>query len=192
MLKPLLHHFSSITPLLPEEEEALRRTSTIKEYRKGQHLVREGQLAPDTFFVLKGLLRQYKLQEGEELSTQFFAEGQWVIPTLVSDQRNEALENLIALEDCQVVVGNEEKAEQIFSAFPRLERIARSVMEQVYTEQLTRMSHYLSDSPEQRYLRLLEQHPSLVQRVAQYHLASYIGVKPESLSRIKKRIQLQA
>lgn len=191
MFELLIRHFSSITPLLPEEGEAIERSSVIKAYKKGEHLIRAGQVSPNTFFVFKGLLRQYRLQEGEELTTQFFTEGQWVVPALESEQ-NEALENLVALEDCHVVVGNEKKAEQLFKAFPRLERIARTVMEQVYTEQVSRISHYLSDSPEQRYLRLVKQHPDLIQRVAQYHIASYIGVKPESLSRIKKRIQRQA
>lgn len=192
MFELLIRHFSSITPLQAKETEAIANSSVIKAYKRGEHLIRAGQVSANTFFVLKGLLRQYRLQEGEELTTQFFTEGQWVIPALESEQKAVVLENLVALEDCHVVIGNEEKAEQLFKAFPRLERIARTVMEQVYTEQVSRISHYLSDSPEQRYLRLVKQHPDLIQRVAQYHIASYIGVKPESLSRIKKRIQRQA
>jgi CRP-like cAMP-binding protein len=61
-------------------------------------------------------------------------------------------------------------------------------METVFAEEQKRIGHYLTDTPEQRYLRLLTDHPELLKRVPQYHLASYLGIQPESLSRIRKRI----
>ena len=92
------------------------------------------------------------------------------------------------MEDTTVVIGNETKAQELFKQYPRFETVSRMVMESVFSEQQKTMSAYLTDSPEQRYLRLFETKPDLIQRVPQYQLASYIGVKPESLSRIRKRI----
>ncbi|MFZ4544064.1 MAG: hypothetical protein ACOYOA_08455 [Saprospiraceae bacterium] len=76
----------------------------------------------------------------------------------------------------------------MFKSFPRFETISRIVMETVFAEQMKFMTSYLTDSPEQRYLHLLNTRPNIFQRVPQYQIASYIGVKPESLSRIRKRM----
>ncbi|MBV6652439.1 MAG: hypothetical protein KI786_01700, partial [Mameliella sp.] len=76
----------------------------------------------------------------------------------------------------------------LFRKFPRFETISRAIMERAFAEQKAALTSYYTDSPEQRYLRLIQAKPDLVQRIPQYHLASYIGVKPESLSRIKKRM----
>lgn len=92
------------------------------------------------------------------------------------------------MEDTSLVIGNEQKAQELFKKFPRFETFARVVMEKSFTEQQQLMTSYRTDTPEQRYLKLLKLRPDLFQRVSQYHLASYIGVKPESLSRIRKRI----
>jgi CRP-like cAMP-binding protein len=90
--------------------------------------------------------------------------------------------------DSSLVVGNREKEENLYRRFPKLETISRKVMEKVFAEQQEIMSSYVTDSPEQRYLKLLTSRPDLFQKIPQYQLASYIGVKPESLSRIRKRI----
>jgi CRP-like cAMP-binding protein len=90
--------------------------------------------------------------------------------------------------DCFLVVGNREKEEDLYHRFPKLETVSRKVMEKVFTEQQELMASYSTDTPEQRYLKLLKSRPNLFQQIPQYQIASYIGVKPESLSRIKKRV----
>jgi CRP-like cAMP-binding protein len=85
-------------------------------------------------------------------------------------------------------VGNRAEEETLYKQFPRFETISRKVMEKIFAEQQAIMASYTTDTPEQRYLKLLESRPELFQIIPQYQLASYIGVKPESLSRIRKRI----
>lgn len=80
------------------------------------------------------------------------------------------------------------QAQTLFNQYPRLESIARKVLENAFAEYQQTINNYLTDTPEQRYVRLSETRPNLIQRVPQYHLASFIGVRPESLSRIRKRI----
>lgn len=160
----------------------------IRSFAKGTFLVKEGQSNTNTFFILAGTVRQYKILQGDEITTNFFVEGQWIISLTGFSLNNVSTDNLICVEDTSVVVGNEQKAQDLFKQFPRLETVSRMVMENVFAEQQKMMSNYITDSPEQRYLRLLKTNPGLFHKVPQYHLASYIGVKPESLSRIRRRI----
>lgn len=188
MKNKLIHYFSKITPLSADEIQLLTDTMLIKQVKKDSFLLKEGQLNKDTFFILDGLVREYKVIDGEEISTHFFSEEQWIISLTSFTEETPSTHNLICMEDTTVVIGNETKAQELFKKYPRFETVSRMVMESVFSEQQKTMSAYLTDSPEQRYLRLFETKPDLIQRVPQYQLASYIGVKPESLSRIRKRI----
>lgn len=184
----LINYFLKFTTLTAEETKALTESMVIKEIRKGEFLIKEGQSNKDSYFVLSGLIRQFKLANGEELTTNFFNEGQWII-SLTSFTDNPIADSyLISEEPSLVVIGNEEKAQEIFKNFPRLETTSRAVMETVFSEQQKTITSYLTETPEQRYVRLLNERPDIFQRVPQYQIASYIGVKPESLSRIRKRI----
>ncbi len=94
-------------------------------------------------------------------------------------------------EDSMLVVGNRQREEALYKQFPKLETVSRKVMEKVFAEQQELMGAYFIDTPEQCYLKLLATRPDLFQRLPQYQIASYIGVKPESLSQIRKRIFLK-
>lgn len=188
MKNKLIHYFSKITALSADEVQLLTDTMVVKQFKKDSFLLKEGQLNKDTFFILDGLVREYKVIDGEEITTHFFSEEQWIISLTSFTEETPSTHNLICMEDTTVVIGNETKAQELFKQYPRFETVSRMVMETVFSEQQKTMSAYLTDSPEQRYLRLFETQPDLIQRVPQYQLASYIGVKPESLSRIRKRI----
>jgi CRP-like cAMP-binding protein len=185
----LICYFQKITNLSVAEINALTESMVIKEYPKGSFLVKEGQFNIETYFVLEGCIRQFKLIDGNDITTNFFTEEQWIISYELTENRNPSDFNLLCIEDSCVVVGNEHKAEEIFKQFPHLEIISRKIMETVFMEQQTFLTSYITDKPEQRYLNLLKSRPDIFQRVPQYDIATYIGVKPESLSRIRKKLQ---
>ena len=188
MHNKFIKYFSRISPLSAEESKAIEENMCIKTFKKGDFLLKEGQLSVDTYFVLEGCIREYILVDGEEKTTNFFTEEQWVISLNNFSPNSPSTHNLVCVEDTTVSVGNERQAQEMFKRFPRFETISRAIVEADFVEQKKLMTSYLTDSPEQRYLKLLKSRPDLFQRIPQYHLASYIGVKPESLSRIRKRI----
>jgi CRP-like cAMP-binding protein len=188
MENKLIAYFSKFASFSESEKNAINEGMVVKKYKKNDFLLKEGQANADTFFVMKGLVRQYKIVEGEEITTNFYTEGQWIISLTSFIAEKTSTDYLECIEDTELVTGNEDAAQKIFKAFPHFETVSRAVMESVFLEQQVHMTAFLTDTPEQRYSNLLQNKPDLFQRVPQYQIASYLGVKPESLSRIRKRI----
>ncbi len=185
----LINYFLKITNLTADEIKVLTESMIIEKFSKSDYLVKEGQFTNNTFFLLKGCVRQFKLIDGNDITTNFYTEEQWIISLENFEGKAASKYNLICVEDTALVVGNEQKAQELFKQFPRFEKISRQIMETVFIEQQNLMTSYITDKPEQRYLKLLETRPDIFQRVPQYDIATYIGVKPESLSRIRKKLQ---
>lgn len=185
----LINYFLKITNLTADETKVLAESMVIKNFNKNEYLVKEGQFTNDTYFILDGCVRQYKTLDGNDITTNFYTEEQWIISLENFERKTASKYNLVCVEATTVVIGNEQKAQELFKQFPRFETTSRQIMETVFMEQQNLMTSYITDKPEQRYLKLLETRPDIFQRVPQYDIATYIGVKPESLSRIRKKLQ---
>ena len=190
-VQEIINYISQFMPL--SEAEALEIASTIKfkSFEKGAHLIKEGQVSKLCYFVLKGCVRQYYLVDGEEKTTNFFTEGQPVTAYEGTYKRKASKFYLSCLEDTIVTIGSPEDEAAFFQKFPRLEPASRMAVEEELGKSQGMLSSYILSSPEERYLNLLKTRPDLLDRVPQYQLASYLGITPESLSRIRKRITLK-
>ena len=178
-------------PLSEAEAAEIAKSIKVKSFEKGSFLVKEGQVSKLCYFVLKGCVRQYYLVDGEEKTTNFFTEGQPLTAYEGSFKRRASKFFLCCVEDCLLTVGSEEAEAAFFQQFPRLEPASRMAVEEELGKSQGMLSSYILSSPEERYLNLLETRPELLDRVPQYQLASFLGITPESLSRIRKRIQLK-
>ncbi|PWJ58703.1 CRP-like cAMP-binding protein [Dyadobacter jejuensis] len=187
----LIEYIEQYMPLTSEEKSSLEGLNLFREYKKGEVLLKEGAYSKETYFVLKGCLRSYYIHDAEEITTEFYTELEGVSPAC--SQTDEASEYFIdCVEDSLVSVGTQDMEEDMFQKFPRFESLCRILSEKLLLKQQTAMVNYKTSSPEQRYLQLMETNPGLVHRVPQYQIASYLGIKPESLSRIRKRIMQKA
>lgn len=187
----ILRYITQFMPLTETEAAGVIRSMNIRSFRKGTLLLKEGQVAKLCYFVLKGCIRQYFLVDGEEKTTHFYTEGQPVTPYEGTFKQAPSRYYLACVEDVVVTVGTPEDEAAFFQKFPRLLPARQMAVEEELGKSREELSAYILNSPEERYLNLLETRPELLDRVPQYQLASYLGVTPESLSRIRKRIMLK-
>lgn len=161
----------------------------VETYKKGTILLRQGEISSRCYFVLAGCIRQYSCDEdGKETTYNFFTEEQAVVMFKSYKQRVPSDYYLSCIEDSTLLVGDLDSEERMYHKFPELIKITRSILELNFGEAQEERAVFMGASPEERYLSLLKKRPGLVKRVPQHQLASYLGITPESLSRIKKRL----
>lgn len=183
----LLDFLAKYIQLSEEEKNAIINVALFKSFKKGSILLKEGQLSRDSYFVVKGCIRCYYIVDGEERTTAFYSESESLTPP--SALNNKPSEYYIScLEDSVLSTGDAEPSEELFRQFPKLEKLCRILSEDLHSKNQIAFDNFKISNPEQRYLHLLETRPDLFQRIPQYHLASYLGITPQSLSRMRNRL----
>ncbi len=173
--------------LSPDEKQLIRELSIIQSYKKGAILLKEGKVSYDSYFVLEGCLRTFSLKNNEEKTTEFYTEME-VLPPASSLDGSPSLYSISCVEDTVVCISNPELEQAAFARFPRFEMMCRVLSEQLVAKARLELDKFKTSSAEERYLALIESRPDLFQRVPQHQLASYLGITPESLSRLRGRL----
>jgi CRP/FNR family transcriptional regulator, anaerobic regulatory protein len=151
-------------------------------------LLQEGKICDRVSFINTGCMRLFYIVEGVENTIQFFFGDSWFTDYASFLTGKSSIENMQALEQSEVVQFKKENLYKLFDKFPIIDRVGRVMAENAFIS-LSRLNQMLTnEEPEQRYLNLLKQRPELVKQIPQHYIASYLGIKPESLSRIRKRI----
>lgn len=185
----LLKYLARFTTLNEEEQQAIIEDIQVQEYKKGTMLLRQGDVPAKCYFVLKGCVRQYSIDEtGKEVTSNFYTEEQAVSIFNHHKPNKSSAYSLTCLEDCILVVGDLDAEEGMFNKYAQLETMTRKMVEENLGEVQDEWASFIASTPEERYKALLRKRPHLIHRVPQHQLASYLGMTPESLSRIKKRI----
>lgn len=189
--KILLDYTESIATLTPKEKQAIQDSIQIKEFKKGTFILMEGDTLYMCYFIIKGCVREYYIIDGEERTTNFFVEQDAISSMNGNTTRTPSKYFLECLEDVVVTTSSEEKEQEMYKRFPKFETMCRIKMEEMVGEYQEKLARYITSSPKERYQYLQQNRPELLDRVPQYQLASYIGVKPETLSRIRKRMAMK-
>lgn len=182
---------SECIPLSEQEVESIKELVIVRHFKKGTLILREGQISTNCYSILSGCVRQYYLKNGEEKTTFFYTEGQTIFALRGSNQNLPAKHYLACVEDTTLTLLTQENEREMFRRFPRFQTLSRIALEEELGNYQQMLADYIIYSPEERYLNLMNFRPDLLDRVPHYHLATYLGVKPESLSRIRKRIMIK-
>lgn len=183
----LFDFLSQYVPLGEEEKAAIVALDIFRSVKKGTTLLAAGQLSKDSYFVLKGCIRTYYVIDGEEKTTAFYTEMDAFSPPCAVHHTPSEL-YVSCVEDSIVTVTNDDMEAEINGKFPKFETLCRKLSEALLAKERIDFDAFKTSSPEQRYLNLLQNRPDLILRVPQHQLASYLGIQPQSLSRLRARI----
>ncbi len=183
----LFDFMSKYISLTEEEKNVILSLDIFHTVKKGTVLLKEGQKSKKSYFVLKGCIRTYYVIDSEEKTTAFYTEMEALTPPCVVTKTPSDY-YISCVEDTLLTITSADMEAEINSKFPKFDTMCRLLSEELLAKQRIDFDEFKTSSPEQRYLNLLEKRPDLIQRVPQYQLASYLGIKPESLSRVRARI----
>ena len=183
---PLAEALNKIVPLNEQEIDFIVSKTEYAAYKKGEFLTKEGSVERFVFLILKGGVRIYCMQNGEELSLDFFLEGSFTNSFMSFLLREKSIVSVQAIFDTKVVRLNVDHIHQLYESSLNINKIGRMFAESLYIRRTKRQLSFITHSAKERYDDLLAEYPEFVQRIPLKYLASYLGINPETLSRIRK------
>ncbi|WP_312765104.1 Crp/Fnr family transcriptional regulator [Epilithonimonas sp.] len=181
-------HLDKFITITDEEFALILDYFEIKTFCKKENLLEEGQICRSNYFVLKGLLRKFFLNEkGVEQTTDFALETWWMTDNFSFERKTLADFSIQAVEKSEVLTISDESQEKLLNDFPIMEKYFRIVYQRAFAANQRRVKYIFTYSKEDFYFSLIKQYPDFVQRVPQYLIASFLGFTPEYLSEIRKK-----
>lgn len=175
--------------LLPAEQNEIIPFFIHKKLKKRQYLLQEGDIAKHVAFVSKGLLRLWASDDkGHEHTVQFALEGWWITDMYSFLTAEPSGFCIVAIEDSELLLLTTEAYEALLDKLPKMERYFRVLTQNSLVSMQRRLMGSFRETAEEKYVKLQAKYPDILQRVPQHMIASYLGIKPETLSRTRKTI----
>ena len=183
-----LSHLSSIISVSNSLESELNSVTKLITFSKNQSIIEIGNCCNDLFFVEKGLLRGYHLDDGKEITNWFAQEGEFATCLYSFVAVEPSFEKIQALEDCMLLKLPYSALQNLYIKFPETERLGRIITERYYIKLEERLLNVQFKNAKERYQNFVLSKPSLLQRTSLGQIASYLGITQETLSRIRADI----
>ncbi len=189
MYERLIENISKRVSLTAEEFERIKPFFIPKKIRKRQFLLNAGDACQYSNFVEKGLLRAYSIDDsGHEHVVQFAPEDWWVTDMCSFLSGDPAIYNIEAIEDSELLQLTKKTMDEMLEQQPKMERYFRLLAQNSLIVMQRRIVGTLSLSAEEKYKRMMQLYPNILQRAPQQHIASFLGITPETLSRVRKQV----
>jgi CRP/FNR family transcriptional regulator, anaerobic regulatory protein len=191
MFDLILKNVAQFIPLNQQEQEFFISKLQPKQFKKRELILQEGQVCGHVYFINSGCLRYFYNVDGQENTAQFFFENAWYtdFDSFLTGRPSKL--NIQALEKTEVLMLSSKNIHELYDEIPKFERLGRKMAENAFLGVRSRNEMLENFTAEERYLNLIKERPKVMERVPQHFIASYIGIKPESLSRIRKNITVK-
>jgi CRP/FNR family transcriptional regulator, cyclic AMP receptor protein len=182
-------HVSSTINLTPEELSFFNSLLESKTVKKKTTLLHEGEICNFEAFINKGCIRTYYINEnGDEVTLQFAIEDWWVSDIASFHDHTPSNMFIETLEDCELLLLSPATKEKLLSAVPAFERMFRLLVQRNLSALQNRLFKTIATSAQEKYLDFITRYPTIPQRVPQHYIASYLGISPEFLSKVRTRM----
>ncbi|TDE48464.1 Crp/Fnr family transcriptional regulator [Flavobacterium sp. GT3P67] len=188
MYTQLINKIKLYIKLSEEDLVIIKQLFHRREIKKNDYFLKEGQISTHICFVQKGLFRYYINQEGEEKTFYFGSEGYFITDYESFVPQIATVQNIQALEDSIVFSISYSDLQQFYTNVENGERFGRLALEHEIIDVVKKLKSFYKENIKQRYESFIKKYPEVQQRIPQYHIASYVGIKPQSLSRIRKKM----
>ncbi|MBK1438526.1 Crp/Fnr family transcriptional regulator [Parapedobacter sp. ISTM3] len=173
----------------PDDLAVFNRLLKAKSVKRKQLLLRQGEVCDFEAYIVKGCIRTYYIDEnGSEVILQFAVEDWWVSDIGSFHEHKPSLLYIEAMEDSELLTLNPSRKEELLAKVPKFERVFRLMVQRHLSALEHRLIRTIAQTAEERYLEFVRQYPKIVLRVPQHYIASYLGMTPEFLSKVRKRL----
>jgi CRP/FNR family transcriptional regulator, anaerobic regulatory protein len=188
MYEQIIKQIAQIINLDSEEANYIIDKLEVKKVKKKDFILKEGSICNYVYFVNSGCLRYFYLVDGIENTGQFFFENNWYTDYDSFLLSKSSRQNIQALEDSEILCLSKSDLTQLYIHIPKFERFGRIMAENALLGIKSKNETLVNQSAEERYLKLIKERPKVFERIPQHYIASYLGIKPPSLSRIRKSL----
>jgi len=181
----LLTFLNTINPLSEKDSDAILKIVKTKQLKKGEHWLEQGRANYHVAFVEEGYLRKYYVKDGNEITDAFYFENDICadLPSIIG--KTKPLSNVVAMQNTLLTTFSHAEFNTLCAGSPALEHLNRTLVEVTFLRFYDRTTSFILKTPKERYDDLVNTKSPILQRATQYHIASYLGIGPQHLSRLR-------